>query len=254
MKSFKLVGRGPNKVILLPGLLGTRDAFDEMLAYADLDRFQYAVGEYRGYGESRTEPGLHNLREVVVDAVRLVDYLGWSTFSVAGHSLGALVAQMLAIALPQRVCAIVLIAGLAASGASRDPGRRQWMQELANSRQRREELVAVGAGGLFTPAMARAVVERTWNLIDGQALASYAADASQTDVHAQVQDIAAPVLAIVGENDSSCSASAAQETTLRWYRQASLEVVPGVGHYPPIEAPVATIALLERHVGAVTKA
>ncbi|GAA4356358.1 alpha/beta hydrolase [Variovorax defluvii] len=252
MKSFKLIGRGPNKVILFPGLLGTRDAFDEMLAYADLDRFQYAVGEYRGYGESRGEPGLYTLREVVVDAVRLVDYLGWPTFAAAGHSLGGLAAQMLAIALPQRVCAIVLIAGLAASGASRDPGRRQWLQELADSRQRREELVALGAGGLCAPAMARAVVDRSWGRIDGRALVSYAADAAQTDVHEQVRELPAPLLAIVGEKDSNCSAAAARETTLAWYRQATLEVLPGVGHYPPLEAPVATVALLERHVAAAT--
>jgi pimeloyl-ACP methyl ester carboxylesterase len=102
MKSFKLIGRGPHKVLLFPGLIGTRDAFDPMLRDADLDAFQYAVAEYRGYGQSRNEAGLLTLREVVIDAVRLVEFLGWTTFTVAGHSLGALAAQMLAVALPHR--------------------------------------------------------------------------------------------------------------------------------------------------------
>jgi hypothetical protein len=53
MKSFKLIGHGPHEVLLFPGLIGTRDAFDHMLRYADLDAFQYAVAEYRGYGLTR---------------------------------------------------------------------------------------------------------------------------------------------------------------------------------------------------------
>lgn len=250
MKSFKLLGRGPDKVLLFPGLLGTRDAFDEMLKYADLDRFQFAVGEYRGYGESKNEPGLFTLREVVIDAVRLVDYLGWSRYAVAGHSLGGLAAQMLAIAMPQKVHAIVMIAGLAADGANRDPDRLQRLQALADSRQRREELVAAGTGGRYCPAMARSVVDRGWDRIDGQALVHYAMDASRTDVHDALQGIAAPVLAIVGEHDANCSASRARETTLRWYEHAALEIIPGAGHYLPLEAPVATMTLLERHVSA----
>lgn len=61
MKSFKLISHGPNKVLLFPGLIGTRDAFDDMLRYADLDTFQYAVAEYRGYGNARAEAGLLTL-------------------------------------------------------------------------------------------------------------------------------------------------------------------------------------------------
>jgi pimeloyl-ACP methyl ester carboxylesterase len=131
MKSFKLVGTGPRKVMLFPGLLGTRDAFDEMLRWADLTAFQYAVVEYRGYGQARNEPGLKTLREVVIDATRLADYLGWTRFAVAGHSLGALAAQMIAVALPQRVDAIVSIAGMSARGGSRDPERTRLLREAA---------------------------------------------------------------------------------------------------------------------------
>lgn len=247
MKSFKLVGHGPRKVLLFPGLLGTRDSFDDMLQYADLDAFQYAAVEYRGYGHARSEAGLFSLGEAVVDAVRLVDYLGWTKLAVAGHSLGALVAQMVAVALPNRVDAIVSIAGLSAKGASSDPQRQRLMQELADPRERREELVTAGTGRQYVNGVARAIVESTWNQIDGNALASYARDASRVDIHTQVAALDAAILVLVGEHDPNCSKDAAIETTMRWYRHASLQVLSGAGHYPMKEAPAAALSALERH-------
>jgi pimeloyl-ACP methyl ester carboxylesterase len=251
MKSFKLVGRGPQKVLLFHGLMGTRDAFDDMLRYANLDAFQYAVAEYRGYGHSRSEAGLLTLREVVIDAVKLVEFLGWNKFTVAGHSVGALVAQMLAVALPHRVSAIVSIAGLSAKGASPEPDSVALMQSIADSQERREALVATGTGGQYTAAVVREIVAETWNEIDGRALASYALDASHTDVQAEVQSLDVPILALAGEHDPNYGEAAARETTLRWYRCATLEVMHGAGHYPMIEMPAATVSALEQFVEAV---
>ncbi|MGU7784292.1 alpha/beta fold hydrolase [Burkholderia sp. PU8-34] len=253
MKSFKLFGRGPRKVLLLPGLLGTRDSFDDMLRHADLDEFQYAVAEYRGYGHARSVPGLMTLREVVIDAVRLVEFLGWNTFTVAGHSLGALCAQMLAVALPERVNAIVSIAGLSANGASGDPQRLAFMQALATSREKREALVASGTGNRYASGVARGLVAQTWEEIDGHALASYALDASRTDIHAQVQRLDTPILVLVGEHDPNCTEVAARETTLQWYRHATLRVMRGAGHYPMFEAPAATLSELEQYVESATR-
>jgi pimeloyl-ACP methyl ester carboxylesterase len=250
MKSFKLIGRGANKVLLFPGLIGTRDAFDEMLRYADRDAFQYAVAEYRGYGQSRNEAGLLTLREVVIDAVRGVEFLSWNKFAVAGHSLGALVAQMLAVALPHRANAIVSIAGLSARGAIPDPDRVAFMQSLADSREQRELLVRNGMAGRYTDTVAREIVAATWGDIDGRALASYALDASRTDIHAEVQSLDAPILALVGEHDPNITEASARETTLAWYRRATLEVIRGAGHYPMIETPAATVSAIERFVQA----
>jgi pimeloyl-ACP methyl ester carboxylesterase len=251
MKSFKLIGHGPLKVVLLPGLIGTRDAFDEMLRYADLETFQYVVAEYRGYGNARAERGLLTLREVVIDVVRLVDFLGWYSFTVAGHSIGALIAQMVALALPERVNSIVSIAGLSAKGASADPQRMAFMQALATSREKREALVDIGMGGRYATGVTRALVAQTWDEIDARALASYARDATRTDIHSEVQGLDTPILVLVGENDPNCTEAFARETTLFWYRLATLQVLRGAGHYPMVETPAATLSEIERYVESV---
>lgn len=248
MKSFKLIGRGHRKVLLFPGLLGTRNAFDEMLRFADLDTFQYAIVEYRGYGESRGMPGLLTLRQVVVDAVRLTEYLEWSKFAVAGHSMGALAAQMLAVALPHRVDVIVSIAGTSAKGASADPERVRFMQGLAQSLEQRQALVKAGTGGRYTDAAALAIAASSWTEIDGNAVASYAADASRTNIQEQVAELDAPILVLVGEHDAANSESVARETTLKWYKRPTLQVLAGAGHYLPVEASLATISAIENYL------
>jgi pimeloyl-ACP methyl ester carboxylesterase len=251
MTTFKLIGRGPSKVLLFPGLLGTRDAFDDMLRYADLDAFQYVVFEYRGYGQARDEAGLFTLHEAVIDAVRVVEFLGWTKLAVVGHSLGALVAQMLAVAFPNRIEAIVSIAGLSAKGASADPERRSFMQQLAHSLEKREALVKSGTAGRYMPGVTRALATSTWLEIDGNALARYAHDASRTDIHEQVGSLDAPILVLVGEHDPNCSAAVARDTTLCWYRHAALQILRGAGHYPLFETPAATLSALEQHVACV---
>ncbi|MGO4326089.1 alpha/beta fold hydrolase [Cupriavidus sp. 2TAF22] len=245
MMSFKLTGTGARKVMLFPGLLGTRDAFDDMLRWADLDAFQYVAVEYRGYGQARKERGLMTLREAVIDATRLADFLGWRQFAVAGHSLGALTAQMLAVALPQRVDAIVSIAGLNARGGSNDPQRLQTLQAAAESAQRRAELVAAGTANRYAAAFARAVVQASWDSIDAAAFASYARDASRTDISQQVEGSERPILVLVGEHDAVNTEAAARATTLQWYRDATVQVLAGAGHYPLLETPAATSAALE---------
>ncbi|MFD2272672.1 alpha/beta fold hydrolase [Undibacterium arcticum] len=53
MNTFTTVGVGGTKVLLLPGLFGANEAFDAMLAFADTERFQYVVMDYRGYGRAK---------------------------------------------------------------------------------------------------------------------------------------------------------------------------------------------------------
>jgi pimeloyl-ACP methyl ester carboxylesterase len=246
MKSYKLIGAGPHKVLLFPGLLGTRDAFDDMLKFADLERFQYAVADYRGYGALINMEGLFTLREAVIDAYRLVEFLGWQTFAVGGHSMGALAAQMLAVALPNRVSAIVSIAGLSAKGAPADPARASLLNEAATSEERRAQIVTRGTASRYSPVFARALVAATFDQIRPAAFASYAVDAGSTDISGAVKGMALPVLALVGEFDPACTEQAARETTAKLYQTVSVEIVQGASHYPIYEAPLATLTAVER--------
>lgn len=244
MNTFTTFGTGPRKVLVLPGLFGARP-LEPMLAMADGDACQYVVMDYRGYGASRALPGLCHLREVVIDAIRLLDYLGWTHAHVLGHSMGALAAQMLAVAAPRRIRSIVSLAGLGAQGASRDPAHRRLMSEAAHDLAKRAAVIDNGTGKRYGAAQVRLLAEASWNAMKPEAFAAYAADAAATDIQREVDGSAVPFHAIVGAHDPSASEKAARETSLRWYRDSSLTVLAGAGHYPSIETPLQAIAAIE---------
>ena len=67
-----------------------------------------------GHGHSQHRPrgAGYALFDYVYDALQVAEYLGWSRFSLLGHSLGAIVAVMLAASMPQRIERLALIDGL----------------------------------------------------------------------------------------------------------------------------------------------
>jgi pimeloyl-ACP methyl ester carboxylesterase len=67
------------------------------------------MADLRGHGSSPAPATGYSLRAQAADLVGLVDRLGWSRFAVLGHSMGGMVAQRLALELPSRVSALVLV-------------------------------------------------------------------------------------------------------------------------------------------------
>src|SRR5277367_999590 len=153
-------------------------------------------GDQRSLLRQRGIPGLYTLREIVTDAVKLIDYLKWTEITVAGHSFGALVAQMLALDIPSRLSGLISLAGMTAKGGSRDPARLQILRDAAHDAVKRETLVSAGTSNQYTPRFASAVVQATWHEISAPAFANYGLDASRTDISQAVQGSQTPMLAI----------------------------------------------------------
>jgi pimeloyl-ACP methyl ester carboxylesterase len=245
MPSLKITGRGAEKVLVLPGLFGANGMFDDALRYADLERFQFVILEYRGFGSAQSEPGLYTFREVVTDAMRLLDYLCWSRAHLMGHSVGTLAAQMIAVAAPARVTSIVSLAGLTAKGATYDEARLRLLSEAATDIEKRAAIIDVSLGRRYTNAVAQAIAALSVAGIAPAALAKYAEDAMSTDIQNLVEGSTVRMLAIVGQHDPNNTEQVARETTLKLYRNAVLQVIDA-GHYPMIECPALTMSLVEQ--------
>lgn len=252
MMTFKLLGRGASKVLLFPGLMGTQTAFDAMLAYADLDACQYVVPDFRGYGAARHVDGPFTLRQIVADAAEIVAGRRWTSFVCGGHSVGALAAQMMALACPERVAGLISIAGMNAAGGSRETARRQFLRDAASDGGLRVAMAASGRVPPYASGFARELVRQTWDEIAPAAFAGYGHDMGETDITADVAGCTLPMLLIVGECDSRNTAELAKSTTMQWFANTTLEVLPGVGHYPLMEAPVQTMASVERFAVEIT--
>src|SRR5512132_2882366 len=82
-------------------------------------RFQVITIDNRGIGASDTPPGPFSTRAMVQDVLAVLDHAGIQQASVLGTSLGGMVAQELALAHPERVDRLVLVATLPGGPRSR---------------------------------------------------------------------------------------------------------------------------------------
>ncbi|MFC7583519.1 alpha/beta fold hydrolase [Nonomuraea antimicrobica] len=86
-------------------------------------RFHVFAPDLRGHGAS-DYPGSYDMHDMAEDVAALLDHLGVDRLTVVAHSLGAVVACLLAVARPDLVGRLVLEDP--PPGASSPTGRRSW--------------------------------------------------------------------------------------------------------------------------------
>lgn len=100
------------RVLALHGWLDSAASFDRLApCWPDTDLL--AV-DLPGHGLSDHKPpqATYNLWDDLLDLLRLCDQLGWQRFHLLGHSRGAMMALLLAAAMPERILSVVFLDGL----------------------------------------------------------------------------------------------------------------------------------------------
>lgn len=65
--------------------------------------------DQRGLGRTEVPPGPYTMADYAADAVALLDHVGWEAAGVVGISFGGMVAQELAVTVPERVERLALL-------------------------------------------------------------------------------------------------------------------------------------------------
>lgn len=68
-----------------------------------------AIADYRGLGRTTFPENPYSMADLASDAIGLADLLGWSTFDLIGVSFGGMVAQELAVTVPERIGRLALV-------------------------------------------------------------------------------------------------------------------------------------------------
>ena len=106
--AYDVRGRG-SPLVLIQGVGVGRWGW-EPVADRLARRFQVITVDNRGVGDSDAPSGSYSARAMADDVVAVMDDAGVGSASVVGTSLGGMVAQELALAHPDRVDALVLVA------------------------------------------------------------------------------------------------------------------------------------------------
>jgi pimeloyl-ACP methyl ester carboxylesterase len=77
------------------------------------DAHELVSFDNRGIGGSTREPGRLTIEDMAADALALMDAAGIERFHLAGHSIGGLVAQQVALVAPQRVKSLAFLCSFA---------------------------------------------------------------------------------------------------------------------------------------------
>ncbi len=105
--AYHLAGDGP-ELLLIHGV-GVVGASWRPQLEGLADGFRMAAPDLPGFGASELPHGRPSVEGWAEAARALMDHLGWERAHVAGHSMGGLVAQQLALAHPRRVRSLALL-------------------------------------------------------------------------------------------------------------------------------------------------
>lgn len=107
------------RVIALHGWLDNAASFDffipELIQSQSAKSYDIVALDLLGHGLSDQRPGLgaYNIWQDVLEVIMVANELGWETFSLLGHSRGAMICNVLAGSFPERVNGLVMIEALA---------------------------------------------------------------------------------------------------------------------------------------------
>jgi 3-oxoadipate enol-lactonase len=234
---YEEAGSGP-PLLLLNGVSNNTLGWASLLPVLT-DHFRVITFDARGAGRSSAPPGPYTTRQLADDAAAVLNHVGAARSHVVGLSLGGMVAQELALAHPDRVDRLVLVATHArpANAAFWDT----WVTFYVQAQERGLD----GAGTklwfmawMFTPAfmaqheqVQEAVAQ--W-LADPypaptHGAAGQAAAARAHDTLERLPQISAPTLVVVGDQDILTPVAAARELA-DGISGARLVVLEGGGH------------------------
>ena len=251
--SYMQTGTGPETVLLLHGIgsncCGWRYMFEALS-----DRYRVVAWNAPGYYLSDNFATTDPTNWQYADALAaLMDALGIESAHVAGSSFGSMVGASFAVHHPQRVRHLALL------GASRG---QKWLPAEERSRRlamrdatAREGAVAMAEKrwqvllGPNPDAMAVVLTKDVLMATHPRGLMQSARASDTTDVCEFAARIAAPTLVITGACDQVNPPEVGQAIAAA-IPGCRMEMPPGIGHLPKLEAPALTARLLLEHFAA----
>jgi pimeloyl-ACP methyl ester carboxylesterase len=248
---FTQYGDGPIRVLVLHDWFCDHSSWDGALPYLTPGRFTYAFADLRGYGASRGIEGDCTLDEAAGDAIALADRLGWTRFSLIGHSMSGLVVQRVAQLVTDRIERIVAITPVAPVGMGLDAATKDVFRSLAlaGDEERYAGLSSMW-GTRLSDTWIRYKLRRWRETASAAAAAKYVEMWGSTDISQGARGIETPILIVAAAQDAPPFQAAALEASmLPFYPNARLISLGESGHYPMQEQPPLLVTAIERFLG-----
>lgn len=231
------VGAGP-AIVLVHG-----HPFDRSMWRGQLQalggEFRVIAPDLRGYGQSPALGGVARMSELAGDVWGLLADRGVDDFAVVGLSMGGLVAMEMAIADPQRIWALGLVATTAEPVTEDERSRRLALADEVDSRGM-DPAVRMMAPRLFGLDPDPHVVESVRDMMAGNnaqgAAAALRGRAERPDYRDGLRALRMPSWVCVGTRDAWSTPAVTREL-VACLGDPRVFTLSEVGHLPNLEAP-----------------
>ena len=238
---YERSGSGFPLLLIHAGIADSRMWEPQVRAWAN--HFDMIRPDLRGFGDSELPPATYSIR---LDLIGLLDHLGVDRVHVIGCSMGGTVAVDLAVAHPERVDRLVLVAG-GISGSNLGEADAALFTDI-EAADKAGDLDAVNRaevrlwvdGPRRAEGSAPAAVRDLVLDMNGRALKSNWASAEHQALNppaiSRLEDIKAPTLVIVGDEDLPHASANADVITSK-VPGARRAVIKDAAHLPNLEHP-----------------
>jgi 3-oxoadipate enol-lactonase len=203
----------------------------------------------RGHGQSDKAPGPYAVETFADDLLAAMEDAGWQSATIAGASMGGCVALAFAAHHPERCSALGLIDTTAWYG---DGAPEVWESRAQKALDGGiKALVDFQKTRWFSDEFRAAHPDRVDAAVkvfvanDLDAYAETCRMLGRADLRSALPDLTMPTAIVVGEDDYATPPAMAKEMQ-QSILGATLEVLPGVRHFTPLEIPERIAALLNR--------
>lgn len=233
--AVEVEGQGP-AVLLVHGL-GATSNFYQVQADALAEAHTVVRVDSAGAGRSPVAEGI-SIESHADDLAAVLDELDIDSGAVVGHSMGTLVVRSLAARHPDKVSALALL------GAVREPAEAGRQAQRDRAAVLREKGTAAVAPGVVANALSETtrrdkpeVAAFVRELVMRQDPEGYARNCEALAAATDPGPIAPglPLLLITGDEDKVGPPEASHELAAA-HGHATVEIIPGIGHWTAVEA------------------
>lgn len=242
--AYRVEGSGKRNVLFVHGWMMNGHVYDDLLGLLHTDDLNCVIPDQRGAGDSDKPAGGYTLDRYAQDLRGLIDSISSDPWIVVGHSMGGQIAQLLAATAPERVCGLILVNTVPASGIPL-PDEVQQLFRGATRREPQATILGMACKELTDEGTERLL---SYGATVADACISESFDAWMTGGFAErLGSIEAKAL-VIATDDPFLPPDFLRAAVVGLIPKARLATIPGPGHYPLVEAPAAVALAVEAYL------
>jgi pimeloyl-ACP methyl ester carboxylesterase len=250
-------GQGAERIVFIHGFQASARIWRMVQAALPAERYASIAINNRGAGGSEAPPSEDDfsVAHFAADAFELATQLGWTDFTLVGHSLGGATAAQFAVDHPEMLKGLVLLDPADPDGRALPPGSPS-MDEMLDRMMaaRRAQQAQGGAGDGIDASGAGANGELMRRLAEDMRAAPErrlrGSMRSMFDIRlgARVKTLPMPVIVAGGDADALIPVANMLATWAKYPAGTGLHFWHGIGHSPNLDCPGDLAALLQRFI------